>query len=186
MKAQFVKTLGNGEPNPYFVIAQRALEEIGGAGRLSLEDLRERCGKPHMDILVPALKTLIESRDLLKITEGDKVFLELFTQDRGEEPRGVQLVLETLVHFGISPKHAQEVPVRFGSIINRLTVPEIEEALHWLVDHKVIERGRGHSAFKAGPRWAEFAGDMRPWSISLGADGEFLKRRSLSPTTQAD
>ena len=186
MKAQFIMTLSNGDPNPYFAIAQRALEEIGGAGRLSLEDLRERCGNPHPDVLIPALKALIESQDVLKIVEGDKVYFEPFAQNRDGEPKGVRLVLEVLVHFGVSPRHAQEVPVRFGSIINRVTVPEIEEAVKWLVDHKVIERGRAHSAFKAGPRWNEFAGTMRTWNVSVEAEGEFLKRRSLSPTTQVD
>lgn len=186
MKARFMQTLNNGEPNPYFQIAERALQAVNEAGRLSLGDLRERCGNPHPDVFIPALKSILESEDILKIVEGEKVFFEPYSPNRSDEPKGARLVLETLVHQGVSPRHGQEVAVRFGPIVDRLTIPEIEEGVKWLVDNKVVEKGRAHSHFKAGPRWNELAGNMRSWNVQIESDREFLKRRTLSPVFNVD
>ena len=167
MKAQFLETLSDGTQNPEAVCAKRALDVITREGRIDANTMRERCGGVPVEILVPALLKLVQAGDILRIDEKGSVFLEPAFVDRDSEPKAVRLVLECLVFCGVTDCDTQPRYASFGPIVKRVTVPEIDEAVAWLIENRVILRGKPQSSFVAGVRWKEMAGHMRRTNISV-------------------
>ncbi len=169
MKAKFNESLVDGTPNPALICAVRVLEVINKKGRVRADDLGEEAGNIPKAVLVPVLKALIDARDILRIDEGGTVFLEPLSPDRSHEPKAVRLVLENLISCKLSQHDPQPKAVSFAPIIDKVAIPEIEEAISWLISSRIIERCPGNSTFKIGPRWKEAVGGMNISNISVGA-----------------
>lgn len=167
MKAQFLETLSDGTQNPEAVCAKRVMAVINVDGRINADTLRERCGGVPVETLIPVLLKLVQAGDILRIDEKGSIFLEPIFVDRDSEPKAVRWVLECMVFCGVTDCDAQPRHASFGPIIKRVSLEEIETAITWLIENRVISRGKPESSFVAGIRWKEMAGHMCRTNISV-------------------